>query len=400
MLLRNYFTIAILFFDFLSLKAQQNLVPNPSFELIDNCPEGHFMGGDPWIVQNWHVPPGSITTPDLFSSCFNGSTPIFPHEDISVPFNFMGYAHPNTGENYMGFLLKYGGLTGGENMQTQLLSPMIGGQTYLCGFYTQKADSSYYAIDKIGMNISIGQSTQNMNQPMTYLTPQIENANGIIYDSINWINVEGVYTASGGESFITIGNFYNNIETNADSIISNTNTHWAKRGYYLLDDVYVIPYNENLIIDKPDTICWGEEFTLTAHGSAKYDWYTNGIWYSNDSAITLEIKDKLSIKVVGYLNTVEFEIEVENCPTDCIKTVNPSNIFTPNGDGINDFFEFNTFPINSLEIFNRWGNTLFVGGRNSRWNGDHVPDGIYFYKVSYDCENETYTKTGFVQLIR
>lgn len=78
-------------------------MPNHSFEQIDSCPIGHFMAADPWLVQNWQVPPGSITTPDLFSTCFNGTTPIFPHQDISVPINFMGNATPKTGGNYMVF---------------------------------------------------------------------------------------------------------------------------------------------------------------------------------------------------------------------------------------------------------------------------------------------------------
>jgi gliding motility-associated-like protein len=397
---RPIFFIAIIFLFKTTVQAQQNLVPNPSFELIDHCPEGHMMGGDPWVVQNWHIPPGSVTTPDLFCSCFNGSTAVPPHFDVSVPLNFMGYAFPKTGENYMGFLLKYGTLTGGEYLQTQLLSPLVSGQSYICGFYTQKADSSYFAIDKIGMNISMNANGQSINQPMTYLTPQIANTNGIIHDSTNWINIEGIYTALGGESFITIGNFFNSLQTNFDVITTNTNIHWGARGYYLLDDVYIIPYNENLTVEKPDTICWGESITLTANGAAKYAWYVDDVYYSGDSIITIEVRETQSIKIVGYLTSLEFNIAVENCPTDCGESGNTSNIFTPNGDGINDFLEFNSFPINSLEVFNRWGNTLFQGGVNSRWNGDQAPDGVYFYKVSFDCENDTHTKTAFIQLIR
>jgi gliding motility-associated-like protein len=337
----------------------------------------------------------------LFSTCYNNNIPIAPHQDVSVPENFAGICYPKTGGNYMGFMMKYGLFR--EYIQVQLSSPLIASQYYLCGFHTQKSDSCFYATSDIGMHISNASEFQlSGNQPMEYLTPQITNNAGIIWNIQDWTKIEKVYLASGGEHFITIGNFASNQTITLDSLDQNIGVNWPApwAAYYYIDDVYIIPYEENLYIEKPDTICWGEALTLTANGSAKYDWYIDGMWYSSDSAITLEIKDNLSIKVVGYLTTVEFEIEVENCPTDCIKTVNSSNIFTPNGDGINDFFEFNTFPINSLEIFNRWGNTLFVGGPNSRWNGDQATDGIYFYKVSYDCENETHTKTGFVQLIR
>jgi gliding motility-associated-like protein len=391
---------------FAAMKAhgQQNLVPNPSFELIDSCPAGHNLGGDPWVVQNWNVPPGSITTPDLFSTCYNGTIPVYPHYDVSVPNNFAGICYPKTGDNYMGFLLKYGSKTGGENLQVQLTSPLVSNQTYLCGFNIQRADSSQYQVDKVGMHISNIAEHQSVNQAMSYLVPQIENHTGIMYDSLNWLTVEGIFTATGGEQYITIGNFYTNENTLIDSIdieVSGTQGWtFCCRGYYYLDDVYIIPYDENLIVEKPDTICWGEEITLMAHGSAKYDWYVNDTWYSSDSVITLELTDKLVIQTVGYLDTVEFELGVKNCRIDCEEILHASNIFTPNGDGINDFLEFNAFPIHSLEVFNRWGNKLFSGGYNAKWNGDQVPEGVYFYKVSYDCDNEAQISTGFIQLIR
>ncbi|WP_343635831.1 gliding motility-associated C-terminal domain-containing protein [Fluviicola sp.] len=398
---KTFILFSILSFRMFLLNGQQNLVPNPSFELIDSCPVGHYIGlTDPWIVQNWHVPPGSITTPDLFSTCNNGYIVNPPHLFVGVPNNFAGICYPNTGDNYMGFMMKYGKFR--EYIQVQLSSPLIASQYYLCGFHTQKSDSCIYATSDIGMHISSNSEFQfGNNQPMEYLTPQITNNTGVIWNIQDWTKIENVYLASGGEAFITIGNFVSNQTTMLDSLHQNIGVNWPApwAAYYYFDDVYVIPYNENLTIEIPDTICWGEAFTLTAHGSAKYDWYINEQWYSNDSTITLELNDKLVIKVVGYIDTLEFEAGIKNCHIDCSKVVNPSNIFTPNGDGINDFFEFNTL-IHSLEIFNRWGNSVFKGGPDSKWDGGEATDGVYFYQVFYDCENETHLKTGFIELIR
>ncbi|MCF8296861.1 MAG: gliding motility-associated C-terminal domain-containing protein [Saprospiraceae bacterium] len=65
------------------------------------------------------------------------------------------------------------------------------------------------------------------------------------------------------------------------------------------------------------------------------------------------------------------------------------NVFTPNGDGYNDFFI--PFPYNfvdhiDLQIFNRWGNIVFVSNDpDINWDGKNkdshniVPDGVYFY---------------------
>lgn len=372
----------------------QNYVPNWSFELIDSCPPGHTYGNNDWVVQNWDVPNGSVTTPDLFSTCYNGTIPIFPYEDISVPQNFMGYAFPKTGENYVGFLLKYGSNTGGENVQTQLVAPLVAGQKYLCGFHVQRADSSYYQIDKVGMHISTVPEFQNGNQTMSNLMPQIENNTGIMYDSLNWLNVEGIYIATGGEQYITIGNFYSNSDTNSDSIDVNQNgtLFWFKRGYYYLDDVYIFPYDENLSANFPDQVCSGKTITLSVNGSAKYDWYIDGIWYSSDSIISFIAEESVQISVAGYEDSLSHFIEVIDCPIDCSGEPIFPNVFTPNNDNINDLF----FPreINAgcytITILNRWGNVMCEGSRDyyfwdgNSQNGERVSEGVYFYIVEVE----------------
>ena len=65
--------------------------------------------------------------------------------------------------------------------------------------------------------------------------------------------------------------------------------------------------------------------------------------------------------------------------------------FSPNGDGRNDtFFIPNIeiiFPDFTLEILNRYGNTLFKGDRNNpAWDGDKSPNGVYFYIIDYNKE--------------
>jgi gliding motility-associated-like protein len=70
------------------------------------------------------------------------------------------------------------------------------------------------------------------------------------------------------------------------------------------------------------------------------------------------------------------------------------NAFTPNGDGMNDFFgakggNFATF---ELLIFNRWGELIFEGQHIDDWwdgkyKGELVQDGVYVWKIRYEDFN-------------
>lgn len=81
-------------------------------------------------------------------------------------------------------------------------------------------------------------------------------------------------------------------------------------------------------------------------------------------------------------------------------SVDLPNIFTPNADGINDFFEVGKAKAKRTEILNRWGNLVYESNDSMKWNGEGLPDGIYYYKIDFGCGSETNIKTGFIQLIR
>ena len=88
------------------------------------------------------------------------------------------------------------------------------------------------------------------------------------------------------------------------------------------------------------------------------------------------------------------------------------NIFTPNGDGINDYFEIGYGeegrPINDLNeyflshklvIFNRWGRTVYESSDyKNDWDGDNLPDGTYFYVLECKGETQNYRYQGSVMI--
>jgi gliding motility-associated-like protein len=71
--------------------------------------------------------------------------------------------------------------------------------------------------------------------------------------------------------------------------------------------------------------------------------------------------------------------------------VKPYNVFTPNGDGVNDYFTLGVVPgdncrrqFKKFEIFNRWGRLIYrTEDRNFRWDGNNNPEGEYMYSLVF-----------------
>ena len=68
------------------------------------------------------------------------------------------------------------------------------------------------------------------------------------------------------------------------------------------------------------------------------------------------------------------------------------NVFTPNGDGVNDYFyprQYLTKGLSafSMTIYNRWGEQIFqstsINGRgwDGKLNGMDQPEGVYVYII-------------------
>lgn len=100
---------------------------------------------------------------------------------------------------------------------------------------------------------------------------------------------------------------------------------------------------------------------------------------------------------------------VETQPQILDSQIKIPNIFTPNNDGINDYFEPSILQgISNLQIdvVNRWGNIVYSNHSNEsfKWDGftnnnEICSNGVYFYKVIYfDYCNKQEIVTGFIQL--
>ncbi len=80
------------------------------------------------------------------------------------------------------------------------------------------------------------------------------------------------------------------------------------------------------------------------------------------------------------------------------------NVFTPNGDGHNDFFEIKNnenWKI-QLSVYNRWGIRVFESNDyKNNWNGDQLSTGTYFYVLNAKVLGKPdFRQSGSVELLR
>ena len=124
-----------------------------------------------------------------------------------------------------------------------------------------------------------------------------------------------------------------------------------------------------------------------------------------------EYNENLDVfRIVAVQNENEAITSVSNTiAVDKPLTLYAPNVFSPDGDGINDYFAFKGQGVEnySLEIYNRWGQLVFqANDLNDSWNGDYrgsaAPLGTYVYQVkAVNVTGENIVvKKGSVVLIR
>lgn len=82
-------------------------------------------------------------------------------------------------------------------------------------------------------------------------------------------------------------------------------------------------------------------------------------------------------------------------------TVRAPNVFTPNGDGMNDSFSVSIGSENrEMTIFNRSGTPIFQNRSGGAWDGGDHPSGVYFWTAVVPGCGEDRRINGFVHLLR
>jgi len=98
----------------------------------------------------------------------------------------------------------------------------------------------------------------------------------------------------------------------------------------------------------------------------------------------------------GNTDTTSAKVTIENCE------ITIYNVFSPNGDGINDIWvipNIEGYINNEVIIYNRWGQKVFEAAPYlNNWDGGNLPAGVYFYVVNLNDNTEK--KAGTVTIMR
>ncbi|HLP19078.1 MAG TPA: hypothetical protein VK174_02185, partial [Chitinophagales bacterium] len=220
----------------------QNLVLNPSFEITNNnaCPAGISEFG---LATDWgegNSGQTNCTTSDLYAGCASQIG------GANSPNALLGFQASRTGTHHAGIILAEGALGCAlmgsnyrEYIEGKLSQPLTAGQKYVVRFYMSMPDEVMGATDDFGVYFSNTYYSHDacVTQLMP-VTPQLNYCGPPIVDTLGWTEVKWIYTAVGGETFFTIGNFKNDANTtltpvNCGGFVQNPYL------YYFIDDVEI-----------------------------------------------------------------------------------------------------------------------------------------------------------------
>lgn len=330
----------ILLFTVFSFKAQENLVPNGSFEEYNWCPyQDQVNGVDAFYInacKYWTMPTSG--TSDYFNSCSIQTDPSFGNYLFSVPENYIGHQYARTGDAYAGLVFAQssegGNQENSEYIQVKLKTQLEAGKFYRLQFYVNNSclciASQPTCPNSIGALFTSNELNIN-NYAIIPQTPQFQSDLNLFFcDTAFWYELNHIFQATGNENYMIIGVF--------------------------------TPMPITKVFD--------------------YDWNLL------DLADRYYFIDDVSLTEIDYMSMIDGKIP---------------NIFTPNGDGINDYFIFDNSLVyaKSLTILNRWGNIVFQSDSIFLWdglqNGKECADGVYYYIIEVGND---FKVNGFLTLMR
>lgn len=235
------------------------MVPNPSFE--DTIKTPYDKIGNKFL-KNWH---NLDSTNDYFCPiiyysrfCTTSQCKISPNSYFSQ--------NPRSGNALIAMQLYFIPPTfptpSIRNLaRVRLRQQLISNKVYCAKMYVNLMENCRKAIDGLHMyfdngmldSVTLGSNNTGI---YSFVNPQVKQIPGVVInDTTNWIEVSGTFTASGNETFLTLGNFYSDAITTNSLTNSLISADWSG---YIIDDVSVIDYNLSAYAGPDKNITLGD----------------------------------------------------------------------------------------------------------------------------------------------
>lgn len=183
----------------------------------------------------------------------------------------------------------------------------------------------------------------------------------------------------------------------------------AQTGKCINTDVISISYEEDpgTLSDQQAQKCSDQEILLTPSVQG-----LSYVWQDlNPSETYIALRGgTYYVDIESYCFLVRETFLIEDILCSCESEV--ANVFSPNGDGVNDVFipQLQASPSQyKLDIFDRYGRAIFSStnpetGWEGRSSAKNLKEGVYYWSLQYTCleggEDRKKVKTGFVSLLR
>lgn len=282
----------------------QNLVVNPGFETHQE-PKSYgawMLQGDMFLgygVKGWSQPT-------------NGSSDYFYRADAASRMNISPYAgvhEPATGNAFAGFINWVPGREYREYLTGELSQPLEKGKNYVFKMKICTGAWNPYLVSQLGVYFTAERFKDNTTQFTVKQRPQVLlDVTPMHSQPETWIEIENVFTATGGEKYFTFGNFDN------DSTVTITKRDadgmMCEFAYYYADDIVIEPTSAYPTVASAN-VAFSKQFepgkTFIARG-INFDLDKSTLRpesYLQLHAISGELKRKKNLKVEirGYTDT-------------------------------------------------------------------------------------------------
>ncbi len=374
-------------FIFTSIKAQINMVQDPSFE--DTTLTVNGLGQ--LSLRQWrNLDSNRINSMNFSYYSYTSTLNI----GYSLPSNQWCNQTPRTGGGIeLDFIWVYNPNWKRSLARTKLTSSLVAGKTYCAKMYVNVCDKYYDTFtDGIAMYFDNGQLdtivAMDSSGVYPFVNPQVSNPQGnVLMDTVNWVLVGGTFVANGTETFLTIGNF--KTDSNTTKVVNlathNPNSPWQYGSSGLLiDDVSVYEITaSNWLHDT--TIVLGDSAHIgTGNGGIDAQWFDDagheiglgsGLWVTPTSGVTMYVQgiDVCVGMIYDTMYVYAYPLGISE-----LGTANDELIIYPNPTH-NKFQIICKIPNSKKELFNSLGQLVFSTYSNEI-DVSGYSKGVYYLK--------------------